>query len=150
MAVDDDDLLADGDHPGGSIDLVNGQAEGLALAEPGPRAEQDQQRIPARHSGGQGEYLGGRQQPDDCRGDLRQANIVARCLTEIAVPDGPAQNAREYDVNGFYRAWGKSLDCLQVLNPLLDHGRFYGRQAILPEYRDNVILEMPFVSVDCS
>ena len=59
MAVDDDDLLADGDHPGGSIGLVNGQAEGLALAEPGPRAEQDQQRIPARHSSGQGEYLGG-------------------------------------------------------------------------------------------
>lgn len=35
-AVHDDHLLADGDHPGRGVHLARGQAEGLALAEPGP------------------------------------------------------------------------------------------------------------------
>lgn len=38
------------------------------------------------------------------------------------VPHGPAHDARQYDVNGFYNARGEALDCLQVFNPLLNHG----------------------------
>lgn len=44
MAVDDDDLLANGDRPGGVIDLAGGRPKSLA------RAEQNQQAVPARSS----------------------------------------------------------------------------------------------------
>jgi hypothetical protein len=97
-AVDDDDLLIDAGHFVVEVDSVERKAEGLALAKPGDRTKQDKRRVAAGHGISQGEHLSGGQKPDHSWANLWQADIVARGLTDIPVPDCSAHDAREYHV----------------------------------------------------
>ena len=141
MAADDDHPLANSDHPGVVVDTTGGQAEGLALPETSARAEEDQQSVTARH-GGERKDLTRRQQPDDGRADVGKPDVIARGLADVAVSHRPAHDAGEYDVNGFDGSGGKSLYRLQILYPLLNHGRAYRREPVFAECRDDVIAKM--------
>lgn len=57
MAVDNDDLLAHGDHPAIASSWLTAKAECLALPESCARPEQHKQRVAARHGGGERENL---------------------------------------------------------------------------------------------
>jgi hypothetical protein len=73
--VGDDHLLVHRKHAIARVHPVQREAECLALPQPGPGAQQDQQDqqgVPIRHRVGERQDLGRRQQPDHGRSPLWQ------------------------------------------------------------------------------
>ena len=149
-AVNDNDLLVDGDHSGGGVDAVQGETECLALAEPGTRTQQDEQRVPLRHGIGQREDLSRGEQPDDGLADFRQPDVDAGCLADVTVTDSAAHDAGENDVDSLNGAWREALNRLEVFDPLLHHSGPDSGQPVTPKHGHDVVSEMQFVGVNRS
>jgi len=92
-AVNDDDLLVNGDHSCRRIDAVKGQAERLALPEAQASAHEYKQRVPSWHHAGQREHLAGGKQTHNGGTGFRQPDFYARRLANVSIPDGSAHDA---------------------------------------------------------
>jgi hypothetical protein len=71
----DDDLLVNADHLVCLVDAVECEPKGFTLPKPGTRAEENKQRVPGWHDGGQGEDLAGTKQLNVCPDDLREPDV---------------------------------------------------------------------------
>ena len=104
MTVHYDDLLINSDHAVGLIDTVEREPKSLTLPQASTRAEQDEQRVPSRHSSREGQDLGGCQQADYGLADLGKTDIRAWRPAEVAIADGSSHDAGKDDVNRLDRA----------------------------------------------
>jgi hypothetical protein len=96
------------------VDVLEGQAEGLTLSEPGPGAKNGESPVAVRHGLDECQYVLGAQRDDRAPLALREADTDTRGLQEQLVGDRGAEDRRQVAVEdhdgGCGEFFGSALD----------------------------------------